>query len=330
MSALTDIRTPTLAADGAGIDAAAALLRSGALVAFPTETVYGLGADATNGEAVAAIFEAKGRPQFNPLIVHVESLARARTLGVFGPLAEKLAAEFWPGPFTLVLPRTADCPASALVSAGLPTIALRIPASDTASALLHAANCPIAAPSANRSGAVSPTEAAHVLADLSGKIAGVIDGGSCSVGVESTVVGFQDETPVLLRHGGISKEEIEAVVGPIALFSDPERPHSPGQLLSHYAPRATLRLNASQVEGGEALLAFGPGAPEESASCLNLSARGDLKEAAAHLFSYLRRLDETGAATIAVMRVPETGLGAAINDRLSRAAQPGQTTRGGS
>lgn len=321
-----------LGSDEAGLARGATLLRDGRLVAFPTETVYGLGADAVNGQAVAAIFEAKGRPQFNPLIVHVADIGIARDFGIFSELAEKLAGVFWPGPFTLVLPRTPDCPASPLVSAGLSTIALRVPASPVAQRLLVVSGCAIAAPSANRSGSVSPTTAAHVLADLGTRIDAVIDGGACTVGLESTVVGFHDGAAVLLRHGGISKEEIEEVVGPIALFSDsvsdpvsdPDRPRSPGQLLSHYAPATPLRLDATERHDDEALLAFGPGARQDEAT-LNLSPAGDLREAASNLFTFLRILDTKGKRAIAVMPVPETGLGAAINDRLRRAATRKET-----
>lgn len=321
MLLMNEKTTINLTSNAADLARGAALLGEGRLVAFPTETVYGLGADATNGGAVAAIFEAKGRPQFNPLIVHVASLEAARTFGAFDELSEKLARAFWPGPFTLVLPRTADCPASPLVSAGLSSIALRVPKSPVAQTLLQLSGCAIAAPSANLSGSVSPTTAAHVLGDLEGRIDAVIDGGACTVGLESTVVGFQDGAPVLLRHGGISREEIEAIVGPIALFSDPDRPASPGQLLSHYAPDATLRLEATNRRDNEALLAFGAGVREDDMT-LNLSPAGDLREAAANLFSFLRILDDKKSEAIAVMPIPETGLGAAINDRLRRAAEP--------
>ncbi len=322
---LMDVNTTIeLSTDEADLAKGATLVSQGKLVAFPTETVYGLGADAANGEAVAAIFEAKGRPQFNPLIVHVASLEAAKVFGAFDEMAEKLAQAFWPGPFTLVLPRTADCPASPLVSAGLATIALRVPKSRVAQRLLQLSGCAIAAPSANLSGSVSPTTAAHVLADLGGRIDAVIDGGACTVGLESTVVGFQDGEPVLLRHGGISREEIEAIVGPVALFSDPDRPSSPGQLLSHYAPDAPLRLEATERRDNEALLAFGPGVREDDMT-LNLSPAGDLREAASNLFSFLRLLDAMESETIAVMPIPETGLGAAINDRLRRAAEPRRT-----
>lgn len=321
--------TPTalhLSTCEADLTQAAELLRAGKLVAFPTETVYGLGADASNGQAVAAIFEAKGRPQFNPLIVHVASLEAAEAFGRFNDVSRQLADAFWPGPFTLVLPRTEDCPASPLVSAGLPTIALRVPASGTAQELLGRCGLAIAAPSANLSGSVSPTTAAHVLEGLGTRIGAVIDGGPCSVGVESTIVGFQDGAPVLLRHGGVSREDIEVIVGPIALFSDPDRPHSPGQLLSHYAPQAPIRLDAEAPGDDEAFLAFGPGV-KESATTLNLSPSSDLREAAANLFAFLRRLDAMDNAGIAVMPIPEVGLGAAINDRLRRAAEPDRTQK---
>lgn len=319
---LMDVKTTLeLSTDQSDLEKGAALVSQGRLVAFPTETVYGLGADASNGEAVAAIFEAKGRPQFNPLIVHVANPDAAKVFGAFDEMSEKLARAFWPGPFTLVLPRTADCPASPLVSAGLATIALRVPKSRVAQRLLQLSGCAIAAPSANLSGSVSPTTAAHVLADLGGRIDAVIDGGACAVGLESTVVGFQDGEPVLLRHGGISREEIEAIVGPVALFSDPDRPSSPGQLLSHYAPDAPLRLDALERRDNEAFLAFGPGVRDDDMT-LNLSPAADLREAASNLFAFLRILDSKESGAIAVMPIPETGLGAAINDRLRRAAEP--------
>lgn len=320
MPEMTTTTAQHLSTSQADLSRAADLLRSGKLVAFPTETVYGLGADASNGEAVAAIFEAKGRPQFNPLIVHVASLEAAEAFGRFDDLSRQLAAAFWPGPFTLVLPRTDTCPASPLVSAGLPTIALRVPASKVAQTLLERSGLAIAAPSANLSGCVSPTTAAHVLDGLGTRIDAVIDGGPCSVGVESTVVGFQDGAPVLLRHGGVSREDIEELTGPIALFSDPDRPHSPGQLLTHYAPRTPVRLDAAAPGDNEAFLAFGPDAPQSSAS-LNLSPSANLREAAANLFACLRQLDAMDRRGIAVMPIPETGLGAAINDRLRRAAE---------
>lgn len=306
-------------ADAAGLADAARLIRSGDLVAFPTETVYGLGADATNDSAVARIFAAKGRPTFNPLIVHIADVAAARRLVRWTDLADRLAAQFWPGALTLVLERAADCPLSLLVSAGLPSVAIRVPAHDIAAALIAAAGCPIAAPSANASGAMSPTTAAHVAASLGDKVPLIVDGGPCRVGLESTVIDLTGDSPILLRPGGVALEAIEAVIGrsiPSAL-DDEEHPKSPGMLARHYAPRAVLRLDAASAEPGETLLGFGPDAP---AGAVNLSISGDLEEAAANLFALLHRLDET-ASRIAVMPIPDTGLGRAINDRLRRAAK---------
>ena len=298
----------------AGITAAARLLAWGGLVAFPTETVYGLGADARNGEAVAGIFAAKGRPRFNPLIVHVPDLAEAERHAVFSPLARRLAAAFWPGPLTLVLPRKADTPLSLLVSAGLDTIALRVPSHPLARALLAEASMPLAAPSANPSGAVSATTAAHVVEGLGEHVDLVLDGGATPLGLESTVIGFEDGNAVLLRPGAIARSEIEAVTGPLA--AAPGTIQSPGQLASHYAPRAMLRLNAAKANPGEMLLGFGAVAAD-----MNLSPGGDLKEAAANLFAMLRALDKK-TSNIAVSPIPDTGLGEAINDRLQRAATP--------
>lgn len=307
--------------------AADSLVRGG-LVAFPTETVYGLGADATNGEAVARLYAAKGRPSFNPLIAHVADLAAARVLADFTPAAERLAAAFWPGPLTLVLKRRPGCPVSDLATSGLETIALRVPDHPVAVGILRAFGKPVVAPSANRSGHVSPTTAAHVAGDLDGRIDLIVDGGPTSVGVESTIVACLDR-PVLLRPGGLSREAVEAVLGhPVDIEDhgsrDDEAPLAPGMLTSHYAPHARLRLNANDVASGEALLAFGPlceGAGNAS-MIRNLSSRGDLMEAAANLFADLRLLDASGAGSIAVMPVPENGLGEAINDRLRRAAAP--------
>ena len=311
--------TRVMKADAAGIAAAARCLQQGGLVAFPTETVYGLGADAGNGEAVARLYAAKGRPAFNPLIAHVADLAAARRVGRFDAVAEKLAAAFWPGPLTLVLPKQADCRVADLALAGLDTVAVRVPAFDIAHQLLAAFGGPVVAPSANRSGHVSPTTPAHVLADLRGRIDMVIDGGPCPVGVESTIVACLGE-PVLLRPGGIARAHIERVLGcPLAAAAETEAPLAPGMLASHYAPKARLRLDAEAAEDGEALLAFGAAAP---GAALNLSPRGDLIEAAANLFSHLRALDGSGAKRIAVMKVPHEGLGEAINDRLKRAAAP--------
>jgi L-threonylcarbamoyladenylate synthase len=310
---------------------AARVLRAGGLVAFPTETVYGLGADATNAEAVARLYEAKGRPSFNPLIAHVIDAAAALALAHFDHAAERLAEAFWPGPLTLVLPRRADCPVAELATAGLDTIAVRVPSHPVARAILAAVGRPLVAPSANRSGHVSPTTAQHVLADLRGRIELIVDGGQTPMGLESTIVACLD-TAILLRPGALPRTQLERVVPlseptPAAGSStrNDQAPVAPGQLASHYAPRARLRLNAQNVQAGEALLAFGPLAAEgadRAALVLNLSARGDLIEAAANLFSHLRALDAAGAATIAVMPVPHAGLGEAINDRLARAAAP--------
>jgi L-threonylcarbamoyladenylate synthase len=316
--------TRVLTAETASIEAAAACLRAGGLAAFPTETVYGLGADAGNGEAVARLYAAKGRPAFNPLIAHVADLAAARRIAVFDKDAEKLAAAFWPGPLTLVLPKRPDSGVADLAVAGLDTIAVRVPDHPVAQALLKAFNGPVVAPSANRSGHLSPTDAAHVLADLRGRIDLVIDAGACAVGVESTIVSCLGE-PTLLRPGGLARDEIERVLGhalaAAAAPADDDAPLAPGMLASHYAPKAVVRLDAKAPHDGEALLAFGP-APEFAGTTFNLSPRGDLIEAAANLFSHLRALDAAGAKTIAVMSVPRHGLGEAINDRLARAAAP--------
>ncbi|MDE2228928.1 MAG: threonylcarbamoyl-AMP synthase [Alphaproteobacteria bacterium] len=305
---------------GASLGRAAELLVQGALVAFPTETVYGLGGDATNDRAVAAIFAAKERPQFNPLIVHVESLAAAELLAVFDERARDLARRFWPGPLSLVLKRRADCPVSRLASAGLDTVALRAPAHALAQALLRATGRPLAAPSANRSGHVSPTTADHVIAELDGRIAAVLDGGPCRVGIESTVLDVSEERPALLRPGGVTREQIEAALGPLAGAGDDNAPRSPGRLERHYAPARPLRLEATAVAADEALLAFGAPLPG-AAETINLSLSRDLGEAAANLFAALRTLDQPRFKAIAVMPIPETGLGAAINDRLRRAAR---------
>jgi L-threonylcarbamoyladenylate synthase len=314
------------AADSAAIEEAGRLIRAGALVAFPTETVYGLGADATNGRAVAAIFEAKGRPRFNPLIVHVPDLAGAERIGVLTGAACKLAEAFWPGPLTLVVKRRPEAGISDLVSAGLDTLALRVPAHPIAQALLRATERPLAAPSANRSGRVSPTSAAHVAEDLGGRVAMILDGGPTAHGLESTVVDATDDACVrLLRPGAVPREAIAAVLGhPLSDASahDAAHPTSPGQLASHYAPSAALRLDARDVRPGEALLAFGGDVPASDGPLINLSPQGDLAEAAAGLFGALRELDKSGAETIAVMPIPEHGLGEAINDRLRRAAAP--------
>lgn len=305
---------------------AAALLRHGSLVAFPTETVYGLGADATDDRAVAALFTAKGRPRFNPLIIHFTDAGAAADQTQFDGRAHDLAAAFWPGPITLVLRRRAGTAISLLASAGLDTVAVRVPGHDVAQALLRAAGRPLAAPSANRSGEVSPTTAAHVAASLGDAPAMILDGGACPVGIESTVVDLSDGEARLLRPGAVTREHIEAVIGPLG-ESAPGAVRSPGMAGRHYAPSRPLRLGAKTPESGEAFLAFGPAAAG-SGPTLNLSPAGDLTEAAANLFAMLRNLDRPGVAAIAVMPVPEHGLGAAINDRLRRAAglaDPGPT-----
>jgi L-threonylcarbamoyladenylate synthase len=307
-------------ADDAAIATAAKLLRDGGLVAFPTETVYGLGADATNGEAVARIFGAKDRPRFNPLIVHVSGLAQAQALAEFSPLALKLAQAFWPGALTLVLPRTKDCAVSLLASAGLDTLALRVPQHPVAARLIAQAGVPIAAPSANASGRISATTAAHVAQDLKDRVDLILDGGPAPLGIESTVVGFENGAAVLLRPGAIAREALEKIAGALGTASGGVS--SPGQLASHYAPRAHLRLNATNASADEALLGFGPHMPGGARMMLNLSPSASLSEAAANLFAMLRALDESGAKSISVMPIPATGLGEAINDRLARAAAP--------
>jgi L-threonylcarbamoyladenylate synthase len=308
--------TERLSPDDAGIARAAAILRAGGLVAFPTETVYGLGGDACSDLAAARIFEAKGRPRFNPLIAHVSSLEDARRVARFTPEAERLASAFWPGPLTLVLPLREDAGIAPLVTAGLPSIAVRVPAHPLARRLLAAFGGPVAGPSANPSGKLSPTRAEDVLDGLSGRIDAVLDGGPCPVGVESTIVGL-DGTPRLLRPGGLPAEAIEACLGaPLSGPAAGAAPTAPGMLASHYAPEAALRLGATEAEKGERLLGFGPVAGD-----ISLSASGDLTEAAANLFHHLRALDSRGGR-IAVAPIPDTGLGRAINDRLARAAAP--------
>ena len=302
---------------------AAELLRAGQLVAFPTETVYGLGGDATSDTAVAAIFAAKGRPRFNPLIVHVSGVAEAEAIAVFNEEAREAARHFWPGPVTLVLRRRDACGVSLLASAGLDTVAVRVPAHPVAQALLRETGRPLAAPSANRSGRVSPTEATHVPAELGDRAAMILDGGSCAIGLESTVLDMTGAAPTLLRPGGATTEALAKVLGPISVGeNNPHEPRSPGQLASHYAPRLKLRIDATAARPGEALLAFGPQPPPGFAETLNLSPKADLTEAAANLFAMLRRLDQPKFTGIAVMPIPETGLGRAINDRLQRAAAP--------
>ncbi|WP_420431433.1 L-threonylcarbamoyladenylate synthase [Hyphobacterium sp.] len=315
---IADIHPPTSDA----IQRAADRLRAGGLVGMPTETVYGLAADATDGEAVARIYEAKRRPSFNPLITHVADLAMAKSLVVFNPVAERLAAEYWPGPLTLVLPRQQHCRVSELASAGLDTLAVRCPAHSVAHALIVATGRPLVAPSANPSGGVSPTTARHVIDGLGKQVEMVLDGGACPVGVESTVIAFDGDTPLLLRKGGLERAEIEAVTGPLKAPEAGAPKTSPGMLTSHYAPQALLRLNAGTPRPGEAYIGFGPEFPAE----LSLSPTGDLRQAAANLFAFLRQLDAEGASCIAVAPIPDIGLGEAINDRLQRAAAPRDTT----
>ena len=316
-----ELPTRIVAADREAIAQAAELLREGRLVCFPTETVYGLGANALDEYAVGAIFAAKERPRFNPLIVHVRGREEADELVQFNPSASALAEAFWPGGLTLVLPRRASCPLALLVSAGLPTAAIRAPTHPTARGLLEAAGVPIAAPSANRAGRISPTNAADAVDELRGRVDLILDGGPCPLGIESTVIGFDQNRPILLRLGTVAREDIERIVGPLQETGSGGI-QAPGMMASHYAPRARLRLNARTVENGEALLAFGRDVPMGARAVCNLSEHADLREAAANLFSMLRRLDKSGAKTIAVMPIPDHDLGEAINDRLARAAAP--------
>ena len=322
------LKTRILPASEAAVAAAARVLAEGGLVAFPTETVYGLGADAANPAAVAGIYRAKGRPAFNPLIAHVGDLTAARRIARFDAAAAALAEAFWPGPLTLVLPKADHCAVADLATAGLDTVAVRIPAHPVAREILRVFGGPVVAPSANISGHVSPTTAAHVQSDLAGRIDLIVDGGPVAVGVESTIIGCFDE-PMLLRPGGLPRAEIERVLGralrqaPTEAESGSAQPLAPGMLASHYAPRAHVRLNAQRLEPGEALLGFGLGAIsgiDAASMVMNLSERGDLDEAAANLFGHLRALDSKGVRTIAVMPIPNEGLGEAINDRLRRAA----------
>lgn len=314
-------RTELLPPTPVGTARAAAILRAGGLVAFPTETVYGLGGDAQSDLAVARIFDAKARPRFNPLIAHLPDADAARELALFDPRADLLARAFWPGPLTMVLPLRPGSRLSALVTAGLDTVALRVPANSLAQALLRAFGSPLAAPSANPSGRVSPTRAAHVMDGLSGRIDAVLDGGACSVGVESTIVGL-DGPATLLRPGGVPVEALEAALGlTLAAGGDAARPNAPGQLASHYAPLAKVRLEATQGHAGEVWIGFGPDCPQ---AAFNLSASGDMVAAAAALFDTLREADRLAGpgATVAVAPIPDHGLGRAINDRLRRAAAP--------
>lgn len=314
------VETRLLTPEAEHLAYAAMRLAQGQLVAMPTETVYGLAANARNADAVARIYEVKGRPSFNPLIVHAPDLATAEAIGVFNNQAKQLATTFWPGALTLVVPLLPDSGIASIVTAGLDTIAIRVPAHPVAQDLLHAFGGVVAAPSANLSGRISPTTAAHVTAGLDGKIAAVIDAGPCEVGVESTIIGWQAGRPVLLRPGGIPLEAISESLGQAvtlpAANMDPNRPAAPGMLSSHYAPQATVRLNAQAAEEGEFLIGFGPIKGD-----ITLSATGDMVEAAARLFDTLHRADETGKP-IAIAPVPSNGLGRAINDRLRRAAAP--------
>jgi L-threonylcarbamoyladenylate synthase len=318
----TLLETRILAAGPATVAAAARVLETGGLAAFPTETVYGLGARADDPHAVARLYAAEGRPAFNPLIAHVRSVAAAEGLAEFNPLAERLAAQFWPGPLTLVLRAKGEAVCE-LARAGLNTVAVRVPSHPVARELLSLTPFAVVAPSANRSGHVSPTTAQHVHDDLGGRIDLILDGGAAPVGIESAIVDCSGTTPVLLRSGGLARAALEAIAGPLA-DAKADRVSAPGMLASHYAPRARLRLDAAAVHDGEALLAFGP-LPQGAAHAkmvLNLSSDGDPVEAAANLYAYLRALDASGARTIAVTPIPSTGLGEAIRDRLQRAAAP--------
>jgi len=316
------LSSPIVPADKESIARAAALLREGKLVAFPTETVYGLGGDATSDKAVAAIYAAKDRPQFNPLIAHVADVRALDALIEWNENARMLAMQFWPGPLTLVLLRKKDCPVSLLASAGMDTLAVRIPSHPIARQLLAEVGRPIAAPSANQSGKLSPTTPLHVAESLGGKVDMILAGGKSAVGLESTVIDLVSKQPRILRPGGITKEQLEKAIGPVeAAMTDSSAPLSPGMLPSHYAPNLPLRLNAENVAANEALLAFGPDTLiKGGAMRLNLSEKGDLDEAAANLFAMLRQLDQPRFSGIAVMPVPNTGLGVAIIDRLKRAS----------
>jgi L-threonylcarbamoyladenylate synthase len=328
MTLATTNKTRLIAADAGSIMLAAQMLRAGGLVSFPTETVYGLGADASSDKAVAGIYAAKERPSFNPLIAHVPDLSAAEQQGTFSGAALRLARAFWPGPLTLVVPADTSCTVSTLARAGLESVALRVPHHPVARQLLLAVNRPVAAPSANRSGRISPSTAEHVFADLSGRVDIILDAGPTEVGLESTIISCLGEQPVLLRPGGVPRGAIEDVLqASLAQASAPatktqQAPVAPGQLSSHYAPRAAVRLNVRQVVADEAVLDFGGQLSGRSRHYLDLSPAGDLVEAAAHLFAYLHRLDAAQASVIAVAPVPATGLGEAINDRLNRAAAP--------
>lgn len=311
------MKTKIFYADTNEIQNAAMQLCDGNLVAFPTETVYGLGANAFNDRAVASIYMAKKRPSFNPLIVHFANVNDVKQEVIWNDRAEKLAEIFWPGALTLILKRIKDCKLSDLVSAGLSTVAVRIPFHNVAQELIKKAACPIAAPSANASGKISPTTAGHVEKSLGGLIPIIIDGGPCTIGLESTVVDLSGETPILLRTGGITKDQIKRTIGPILLPSNKSKISSPGMLNRHYAPDIPIRINVTKFSKSENVIGFGPDAPP---SALNLSYKGDLVEAAANLFNFMHELNKPGAKPIAVMPIPKQGLGLAINDRLRRAS----------
>jgi len=316
-----------LACDAAGIAQAATLIRAGELVAMPTETVYGLAGDATDDRAVARIFAAKARPSFNPLIVHVLDRPAAACDATFSDTATRLTDEFWPGPLTLVLPRAAGCTVSRLASAGLDTLAVRSPAHPVARQLIEACGRPLAAPSANPAGGLSPTRPDHVIAMLGDRIAAILDGGPCRIGIESTVVDASGDDVAILRSGSVTAAAIEAVLGRPLVPATMGPARSPGMLSRHYAPSIPIRLDAARAQADEALLAFGPNVPTGAAETLNLSVSGDPTEAAANLFDMLHRLDDTRFAGIAVMPIPMSGLGTAINDRLRRAAAADDATR---
>ena len=320
----TGKQTRILPANAAAIKEAAGVLRAGGLAAFPTETVYGLGARADDPKAVASLYAAKGRPSFNPLIAHVADIERAQRIGIFSRSALALAETFWPGPLTLVVKARANDAVCELARAGLDTVAIRVPSHAVAQSLLSKVDFPIVAPSANRSGHVSPTTAEHVADDLRGKIDIILDGGASMGGIESTIVDLSESSPRLLRSGIIARDDIERYTGPLAA-AEKGKVSAPGMMASHYAPRARMRLDVKQIESGEALLAYGSNLPSNAANAhkvLNLSPRGDLTEAASNLYAYLRELDASGASAIAVAPIPSEGLGEAIRDRLERAAAP--------
>ena len=311
------MKTKILDADKEGIKIAATQLRLGKLVAFPTETVYGLGANAYKNEAIARIYEAKRRPKFNPLIVHFNCIDDIKQHVIWNKWSEKLATRFWPGAITFILKKAKNSKLSLLVSAGLDTVAVRIPSHKIAQNLIKEAACPIAAPSANSSGKISPTKAHHVKTSLRDRIPYIINGGSCTIGIESTVINLSTDNPIILRSGGVTAEQIEKIIGPISVCDNNDMILSPGMLDRHYAPDIPIRLNATKFSKTEVILGFGPDAPH---SAFNLSLTGDLIEAASNLFDFMHKLNKPGAKPIAVMPIPEVGLGLAINDRLRRSA----------